>query len=175
MKKLLIKAIKLMLVMALFIVLAASGTFLFFRYNIEDYFASKEERYLYSQLSKMSLSGQKKILLKDATNFEWDYVCIISPYGRNWSKENIEKTVGFKFKGEEAYYRSSSDGEYKFLFISQNTNNSIFLQGYNLLQKNKTMKLCNYKNNTGFLLGKKYQYKKGFYKFNHKFILDFIN
>ena len=41
----------------------------------------KKERFFYQKLEEFKKSGGKEILIKELTNFEWDNVCYVWPYG----------------------------------------------------------------------------------------------
>ena len=42
---------------------------------------SKNEENFYTKFSEFVASGKSKILLKELTNFEWNRVCLVEPYG----------------------------------------------------------------------------------------------
>lgn len=46
-----------------------------------EFFWSKEEKFFYQKLHAFKESSEKEILLKDLTNFDWDNVCFVWPYG----------------------------------------------------------------------------------------------
>lgn len=172
--KILFSAVALLLLMAaLALVLLAT--------DFRSYFADSNERYFYSKLSEASKNNKEYILLKDVTNFEWDYVCAIYPYGveEEYQKERYEKLVGFKFEGEVPY-GGHQDGNLKLLFISKTHKSSVAINADRIIDQIITKKSCSQENQKLTLKIDSYgnyknSYRKGFYKFYHIFDLQPIN
>ena len=76
-------------------------------------FASKEEKFFYKKLEEFILSDTESIELKELTNFEWDHVCYVMPYGginRNFESVKIDKVIR----------EDDNDGKFAVVFISGN-------------------------------------------------------
>jgi hypothetical protein len=174
--KKLLKIIKYLLLgflvlVAVFMLLAASWTF-----HWDRYFKSKEERYFYDKLSEISRADISKVMLKDLTNFDWEYVCEISEtgeYERGITKEYYEKYVGFEFKGNVVQKYGFSNSV-SLLFVSKKNKNSLLIDTYGLALSTNTndLSLCSKKNNTMAILAKtSREYNHGFYKLNYHLTL----
>ena len=51
------------------------------RLERSGFFWSEEEKYFYQKIEEFQKSGKKEIMMKDLTNFEWENVCYVWPYG----------------------------------------------------------------------------------------------
>ncbi len=98
--------------------------------HLDRYFKSKEERYFYDKLSEISKANVNTIMLKDITNFDWEYVCEIGEtgeYEQAITKEYYEKYVGFEFKGNVPQkYGFSDTVSLLFMGLLNSNNNSNF-------------------------------------------------
>ncbi|MFT7098694.1 MAG: hypothetical protein ACJAS6_000559 [Rickettsiales bacterium] len=163
---------------ALFLVVAS--IFASFYWHIGDFFANSKERYFYSKLEETSKNNKEYILLKDATNFEWDYVCQIGPYGpsEEYEKKYYEKIVGFDFDGKVPS-SSTQDDNLSFLFINKKLKNSAVIDADRLIDHIIIREVCSQKDQRLTLekVSDKNTkpYRKGFYKLNHFFNLQPIN
>jgi hypothetical protein len=152
-----------------------------FAMDYKSFFAGSKERYFYSKLSEASKNNKEFILLKDITDFEWDYVCAIYPYGaaEEYQKKRYEKLVGFEFNGEPPE-GGNQDGNLRLLFVSKKHKNSVVINADRVIDHVITREFCSQEDQKLTLkIGPdgsyKNSYRKGFYKFYHVFDLQSIN
>ncbi len=157
-------------ILALFILLI-----FYFLLNNYGYFSNAKEKAIYDKLSKYDNKNLDPIMLKDVADFEWDYVCFISSYQQEMTKNEYEKIVGFEFEGQVPKSYGSSEGQTLFLFINQNTKTSLLVNFDNLEEKNNLKKLCAHKDEIVLKPENSKKYRKGFFVFNHKFTINSIN
>lgn len=171
---------KILIITFVFLFLAGASMFASFYWHLGDLFANSNERYFYSKLEEASKNNKEYILLKDATNFEWDYVCQIGPYGpsEEYEKKYYEKIVGFEFDGEVPN-GGTQDGNLSFLFINKTLKNSATINADRLIDRIIIREVCSQENQRLTLekvSDKNTEpYRKGFYKLNHFFNLQPIN
>ncbi len=147
-------------------------------FHLDHFFKSKEERYFYDQLSEISRANVDRVMLKDLTNFDWEYVCEISAYDQTISKEDYEDIVGFEFDGNVPGNYGNSEDESLLLFISKKHRDSLLINADYLIERNNTrrLELCSHKTNIIVILNKSpHEYRQGFYKLTHKLTLENIN
>lgn len=153
-------------------IFTASITFLLLLALHPSYFSNlpkgKKEKYFYQQLSTISRSNSHRIMLKNLTNFDWDYVCKISRHDKIKTNDYYEKYVGFEFEGD------IPSENLLLLFISEKDKNSWLINADHLVVEDNT-KECSKKDEIMLILSKSSSYRRGFYKFNHKLILENID
>lgn len=139
--------------------------------NGKGYFLNKREQFFYEKLSIISKNNLEVVPLREVTNFEWDYVCVISSYNQERPKKIYEKIVGFEFVGQVPESYGDSEGEALLLFINRNEAESILLKADKLVIDG-TGKICVGIDDATFKLRLSEVYNRGFFTFHHEFILE---
>jgi hypothetical protein len=82
--------------------------------------ANQKERFFYNKLESFINSNKTEIPLKELTNFEWDYVCFINPYGGILNEK-------FRYYKLDKKLPSNNDSRYSIVFFQINKKIGIVL------------------------------------------------
>ena len=79
-------------------------------------FGSKVEREFGASLDKVLKTEAKSVRIRDIVEFDWERVCVVSPY---ISKSNVENRLGFRYDYYDRLGWILSDSYWGLLFITK--------------------------------------------------------
>ena len=144
--------------------------FLFLFFWLGYYFPTKEEKFFYDNILESSKDKKEFMLLKSLIRFKYDYVCFILSYDETRTKSDYEKIIGFDFDGEVPESGYEDNGAI-LLFINKNNKESMLINFDRMYEGHNPGNVCLKDENLILIPKITENYKKGFFSFNHKFLI----